>query len=667
LLRHVAAAGVFATMAVVWSFPLVRHLPTHLPGPGPGDNVDFLWNFWWMRTALASGLNFLHTTYLFVPTGADLTLHTHTALPAFLGATVLGGLSVVAAQNLAILTALFLNGFCAYLLAWRVTRDHGAAMIGGLVFGGSPYIAAHLNGHFNLTTAWTIPLFAIAWSEAIRESTTRWAVLAGLLLGATAYVDYYYVVYEFALALCLVAGAAREWSVTSLGPSPRSRRLTKAAAVLILVDVAVLAAITVTGGFNARIGPMRIHASDTFNPLQAFWILIALAVWLQLRPRVATRRRETYVPARLARVVLVTTGVFVIAAAPLVWNGVGLLLRGEYVTQRIFWRSAPKGIDLATLVLGNPFHPVWGDWVQRVYRELSIDLMESTGWLGVAPILLAAWTLRRRAGHAFVHGTRADLSDRTVQAHHSVRQWVVIGLVFFVWALGPHLMVFGINTGMILPQALLHYVPIIANARIPGRAIVVVYLALAVLGAITAAEWRGGSRHGLLILVLVWLVVAADYLPAPFPLTALDRPEIYETLRDRREHGAVCELPLGIRDGFGEHGSFDDRVLFYQTIHRRPLVGGFVARLPRAVTAAYDADPLLAGLLRLSEREGPVDAARPLPNRRLAVDRLREIGIAFVLLNRSAASPALTEYVENVLPLTRIAQEGERSLYLVSR
>src|SRR6266852_3722863 len=117
-LWHLAAAGAFAAFAVAWSCPLAWHLSTHLPGPGTGDNVDFLWNFWWMRTALASGLNFFHTTYVFVPKGADLTLHTHTALPAFLGATVLRGLPVVAAQNLTILAALFLNGFCAYLLAW---------------------------------------------------------------------------------------------------------------------------------------------------------------------------------------------------------------------------------------------------------------------------------------------------------------------------------------------------------------------------------------------------------------------------------------------------------------------------------------------------------------------------------------------------------------------
>jgi hypothetical protein len=678
LLRHIAAAGAFATMAVVWSFPLVRHLPTHLPGAGPGDNIDFLWNFWWMRTALASGLNFFRTTYLFVPAGADLTLHTHTALPALLGATVLGGLPVVAAQNLTILMALFLNGFCAYLLAWRITRDHGAAMIGGIVFGGSPYIAAHLNGHFNLITAWTIPLFAIAASEAVRGSTARWAVLSGLLLGATAYVDYYYVVYEFALALCLVALAAHEWSIASSGPSPRSRRLTKVVGVLILVDVAVIAAIAVTGGFDARIGPMRISAHGIFNELQAFWILVALSLWLWLRPRVDARRTRTSTPLRPARAVSIMTGVFLVVAAPLVWNGVGLFLRGQYVTPRYFWRSAPTGIDLATLVLGNPFHAIWGDLVQRLYRTLGIDVIESTGWPGIAPIVLAAWALRRRAGRTSSHGpwarpvTSSTVTGSSVSAGDDpsspmVRQWAVIGLVFFVWALGPHLMVFGINTGMILPQALLHYVPIISNARIPGRAIVVAYLALAVVGAVAAAEWRQGSRHGLLVLAGASLVLAADYLPAPFPLTTLDHPGIYETLRDRRERGSVCELPLGIRDGFGEHGSFDDRVLFYQTIHGRRLVGGFVARLPQAVTTAYEDDPLLSGLLRLSEREGAVGAARQPPDRQLAAERLREIGIAFVVLNRRTASPSLAGYVERVLPLTRIAEDGERSLYLVSQ
>src|SRR4029077_15418332 len=110
-LRTIAVALGFIPSAVVWTFPLCLHLSSHLPGPGIGDNAAFLWNFWWMRTALASGSDYFHTTYLFAPIGTDLTLHTHTALAAFAGATVLKGLPLAAALNVTTLAGLSLNGF----------------------------------------------------------------------------------------------------------------------------------------------------------------------------------------------------------------------------------------------------------------------------------------------------------------------------------------------------------------------------------------------------------------------------------------------------------------------------------------------------------------------------------------------------------------------------
>ncbi len=665
-LSHVLAAGVFAALAVTWTFPLARHLSTTLPGSGPGDNIDFLWNFWWMRTALAAHLDVFHTTYLFAPTGADLTLHTHTALPAFVGATVLGGLSIVAAQNVMILTALALNGFCAYLLAWRATRDHGGALVAGIVFGGSPYISAHLNGHFNLTSAWTIPLFAIAASEAIRGSM-RWAMLAGLLLGATAYLDYYYLVYEIALVLCLVALAACDWSIVWRDPGRVWRRPARVVGVLLLLDLVAMGAIWTTGGFTAEVGPIRISARGLFNPLQAFWILLALFLWLRFGSRLEAKHSQSWASANVAHALPVMTVACVVTAAPLLWKGFGLFLRGEYVTQEYFWRSAPKGVDLATLVLGSPFHGIWGEGIRQIYRTLGIDAIESTGWLGVVPIVLAAWSLRRYLGQTSKSSAAGPTSMSISSTSSTVRQWAAIGMVFFIWALGPHLMVFGTNTGVILPQTLLRYLPIVGNARVPGRAMVVVYLALAVLTAVAVAEWRSRFRRGVVVPLAVALILIADYVPAPFPVMAMTRPAIYDTLRNRPESGAVCELPLGIRHGLGSRGMLDDRVLFYQTIHQRPLVGGFIARLPRAVAAAYEADPLLAALLNLSEGDNAAGSRMALPDRQMAADRLRRNGVSFVVLNRGTASPALIQYVEQVLPLALIDRDGDRSLYLVLR
>jgi hypothetical protein len=268
--------------------------------------------------------------------------------------------------------------------------------------------------------------------------------------------------------------------------------------------------------------------------------------------------------------------------------------------------------------------------------------------MGIVPVLLAAAALRRH---------RAD---------PGVRQWTVIGLVFFVWALGPHLKAFGMNTGMILPQVMLRYIPIVNNVRMPGRAMVVVTLGLAALASVFIARWRPSAigRRAALAALAIFLVV--ESVPSPFPVVRLAVPPLYQTLRDRPEAGAVLELPLGIRDGFGSRGSFNEMQFYYQTVHGRPLVGGYLSRLPRSVVAAYASDPLLNALLDLSERDGRIAVGATLPSERIAAERLRADGIAFVMLDRRLSPAALIEYVEKMLPLTLIASDEERSLYAVA-
>jgi hypothetical protein len=83
------------------------------------------------------------------------------------------------------------------------------------------------------------------------------------------------------------------------------------------------------------------------------------------------------------------------------------------------------------------------------------------------------------------------------------------------------------------------------------------------------------------------------------------------------------------------------------------------------VRRAYDGDPLLSSLVALSDPAATPLAA--LPDRAQALERLRADEVDFVMLNRAAASPALAAYVDTVLPLTRVGDEGSRSLFVVSR
>ena len=176
---------------------------------------------------------------------------------------------------------------------------------------------------------------------------------------------------------------------------------------------------------------------------------------------------------------------------------------------------------------------------------------------------------------------------------------------------------------------------------------------------------RSRIRRRALAAVLIGSAIVADYLPAPFPLTPLDRPPLYEVLRSRPERGAVCELPLGFRDGFGQRGTFDDRILFYQTLHERPLVGGFVARLSANVTRFYEHDPLLGTFLRLS---GATELPTLAPPDRDGAGRLLEQhGIRFLVVNRRTASQELQAYVERTLPIAKVVDDEERTLYVVTK
>jgi hypothetical protein len=217
---------------------------------------------------------------------------------------------------------------------------------------------------------------------------------------------------------------------------------------------------------------------------------------------------------------------------------------------------------------------------------------------------------------------------------------------------------------MILPQTLLRYIPIASNARMPGRAMVGVYLALATLAALAVTDWKAAHRGFSWLVPALCLAVFADFFAAPFPIASVECPHIYQTLRDRPERGALAELPLGIGDGLmGDLTPVDHRMFLCQMTHGHPLVGGVLARIPPNVLPAYEADPLLSGWLRLSGFADQTSAHTALPDADRASERMRADGIAFVMLDRERASAPLREYVEHVMPLNLVAVEGVRSLY----
>lgn len=630
LVQHLIALVLFAVATAVWLSPLAGSFAAAIPGPAPGDNITFVWNVWWVRYAVLHRLPLFFSPMLLYPFGADLTLHTHTLLPAL---AVSGIANPVAAQNLLTTGHLLLNFVCTYLLAWREARSWAAAVAAAMIYGWSPYIAGHLVGHFNLIAAWVLPLAALLTLRAIAEPTGRRGATLGLALGATAYVDYYYFLYGCLLALLLALASC-------MSVVRRPRPIANAAAVatrcfwfLAIASLAAAAAVALFGGSVWQIGSRTISVRSVRNPIAVAWLCGMLALVIHF----SSTRRATFDSTRIYRLGrhgLIAPILIVVVLSPLLWHTVTAARAGSYVTQRYLWRSAPSGIDLTTLMAGNPSSALYGRYVRPIYQAWSVNLVEHVAWIGPGVVALTLIGLKATRG---------------------ATRWLLPLTVFGLWAIGPSVQVLGSATPLWMPAVLVRWIPIVANARIPARAIVVVYLACAMLAAygvqFLLANRRTALASGLLALVLL------DLAPAPPPIVILPRPGIAAAMEADATAGAVLHVPFGLRDGFGETGRLDPQAMWLQTIHHRPIVGGFVARLPPGIADRYLDMPVIGSLLRLSSGErlttSEIDRDRAVAN------SLAAEGFRYVLVNRLLANTDLQRYVERVFPFAAPIRDGE--------
>ena len=638
---HLPIVLLFGVLSIIWTWPLVWHFHDHIPG-SPGDNYGYLWTLWWMRKVLGTpALEFFRSAYLLNPFGADLINHPHTALQAYVSATALGGLDVIRSENLYIMASLCLNALCAYALAFDLTRDRRAALLAGIAFGGSPYTAAHLLGHFDLLTAWVIPLFALCLRRALQNGKAGAAIGCGLCVAIGAYSAYYYVVYLAVFGGAYTVAAWNAVRITSTERTQTTLLLTLRLAIVALLafDVFLIVFILVSGGTTLRVGEVDLSVRGVHNPLLGMWVLILAWVFTRQRFGVRVAPPPADVIWRTAQTLAITFAVFTVLCLPLIAEAVRLAYSGRYVSQSYHWRSAPRGVDLLSPFIGNPFHPLYGGAVTRLYDALHLDRIEAVGWLGIVPFVVLS------------------MGRRIWSDSEEARRWKIVLIVFALWALGPFLTAGGVNLGLPLPQALARFLPVINNARIPGRAMVTVYLALGVLMALRVDGLTRDAARGFHPR-LAWAFIAllaVDYLHAPIPLTALERPGVYEKLASIDDGGVVIEVPFGLGDGLSTgRGSQDRRLLYHATIHGHPVMGGYLARIPPLIAHAYEAMPIVGNLLRLSSGEEPLVEAMP-PN----------LPFRYLVLDKDAASPDLIDYVRSNLDMDLIASSGARELHAV--
>lgn len=608
----------YALLAVLFVWPLPVKLSDHITGDPAGDAGAYVWNAYVFSHNLATGGPLFATDRILSFTHeASLALHNNSLLLSALAAPLISALGVVGSFNVALILILILNPFCAYLLARYETKSEGPSWIAGALFGFSPFISARVEGHMSLATAFALPLVLLAARRAMVVDTRGAWALVGVALALAAASDPYYLVFG-------LLGLGVVWSYAHVAVQPVEaagmRWLKWSALAVSALSLAAVMGILATGGGRLAIGAIQVGMRGLYTPI----LILTLAVGAFLfawRPLRFTLESGSF------RALKCPTFATLVAAALLFpWLRVAAV---EVVEKRgieaPLWRSSPPGVDLLSYFMPNPTHPlVRGILEPWMARERADAFVEGVASLTLTAVLILLGLVLTRRGAA-------------------PRFWVLCAAVFGVLALGPFIVVGGIETHVPGPWALLRYVPGIGMVRSPTRFAVMAILGFALVFAHVLATARLGRLRGA-AMALLGVLIGAETLAPERRMFKAALPERYRIVAQDRCDVVVLRLPTGIKDGTRQRGRFNSEVQFRQALHGKRLVGGYLSRIDDDVIAAYEEHPTLRALLDLSEGKS-LDAGARDRALREARSLSMELGIGFIAVNKAETSQELRDFV----------------------
>jgi hypothetical protein len=121
------------------------------------DAPLMMWCLVWWPHAIANGLNPFLTNAYWAPHGFNITWSTSIPLASLIAAPLTQAIGPVGSLNLLCLASFPLAAWCAFLLCHYLSRNYWASILGGYIFGFSPFLLGQLS-FGRLHTLWIFPV-----------------------------------------------------------------------------------------------------------------------------------------------------------------------------------------------------------------------------------------------------------------------------------------------------------------------------------------------------------------------------------------------------------------------------------------------------------------------------------------------------------------------------
>jgi hypothetical protein len=566
---HLLALFVYTLLAVVVTFPLVLNLGERVVANEPGETDAFLgvWNVWWTAQAIGEWRDPFFTSLLFHPQGLDLFWQTLSLPQGLLALPITLLFGPLPAYNLLMLASYVLGGYFMFLFVCYVLSA-GECRIQDSGFrkeGSSPRRWRFFEGNRVLRTSEApLPPWARGWGEGRtavlsknpmpeRCSPQRAAIFwAALVAGAI------FVLAPFHTQKVLdgqLEVASMQWlplcflMLTLFFARPSWWRGLLSGLLLLWVGLGTwyygLFALITAGvaiGLWVFWGEPR-----TQNP--------------ELRAQNSEPRTQNLEPRRaIFRRMAWGTLPILVWFALMTPRLISLAQTGDTYLGDARGEKALSSADLISFWLPNPNHPLWGAAVSDFYLRLQPEAQLWNVAIGLVGLMLA-------------------IVGAVLTWRRSWR-WALLTLFTALMAMGTQLTVFGAETALPLPYALIADLPGVRSSHRPNHFVALTILFVALLAAFAVYELlrRRSTLQRPLALGLLLLIFAIDGWAGSLPLFSRPVPQPYLAMPPA--DGALLPVPLHINFSNSEN-------LWYQTFHRWPIIGGFIGREPPYPLARY--------------------------------------------------------------------------------
>jgi len=275
----------FAVVGLLVGPVVLVHPDRATVGVSPSSDFQVMtWSLRWWPWALTHGVDPLHTPLLWPPYGFSALWMTTIPVLALVAWPVTATVGPLVAYNVLMLAAVALAAGSAYLLCRELTGRLLPSLVGGLLFGLSPYMLGHLlSDHLDLVFVFPLPLLALLVVRLVRGKTSGGRFLVGfvalllVLLGVS-----FELFLDFALlaAIGCVIAFVGSWKLRSRIARPVGLvALAYLACVPVLVPLAVVA-------FSSAHAPLRYapsgFATDILNVVTPTpTLLVGRSLWLR--------------------------------------------------------------------------------------------------------------------------------------------------------------------------------------------------------------------------------------------------------------------------------------------------------------------------------------------------------------------------------------------------